>query len=89
MTQTRSALLEDVMAITREAGALIMKIYRCDFEVRGKQDASPVTEADVKAERLILERLGTLQSQFPHFSEGSGMSAIRRSSARPEAVAMR
>ena len=69
MTQTRSALLEDVMAITREAGALIMKIYRCDFEVRGKQDASPVTEADEKAERLILERLGALQSQFPVVSE--------------------
>lgn len=69
MTQTRSALLEDVMAITREAGALIMKIYRYDFEVRGKQDASPVTEADVKAERLILERLGTLQLQFPVVSE--------------------
>ena len=51
MTQTRSALLEDVMAITREAGALIMKIYRCDFEVRGKQDASPVTECDEKDER--------------------------------------
>ena len=69
MTQTRSALLEDVMAITREAGALIMKIYRYDFEVRGKQDASPVTEADEKAERLILERLGALQSQFPVVSE--------------------
>ena len=69
MTQTRSALLEEVMAITRDAGALIMKIYRCDFEVRGKQDASPVTEADEKAERLILERLGALPSQFPVVSE--------------------
>ena len=69
MIQTRSALLEDVMAITREAGALIMKIYRRDFEVRGKQDASPVTEADEKAERLILERLGALPSLFPVVSE--------------------
>ena len=69
MTQTQGALLNDVIAITREAGALIMKIYQSDFEVRGKQDASPVTEADEKAERLILERLSTLQSQFPVVSE--------------------
>ena len=69
MTQIQGVLLEDVMAITREAGALIMEIYRSDFEVRGKQDASPVTEADEKAEHLILERLGTLQSQFPVVSE--------------------
>lgn len=69
MTLTQGALLEDVMAITREAGALIMEIYRDDFEVRGKQDASPVTEADEKAERLILERLGALQSRFPVVSE--------------------
>lgn len=69
MTLTQGALLEDVMAITREAGALIMEIYRDDFEVRGKQDASPVTEADEKAERLILERLDALQPRFPVVSE--------------------
>lgn len=69
MTQTQGALLEDVMAITREAGALIMEIYHSDFEVRGKQDTSPVTEADEKAEHLILERLGALPSQFPVVSE--------------------
>ena len=69
MTQIQGVLLEDVMAITREAGALIMEIYRSDFEVRGKQDASPVTKADEKAEHLILERLSTLQSRFPVVSE--------------------
>ena len=69
MTQIQGALLEDVVAITRDAGALIMGIYRSDFEVRGKQDASPVTEADEKAEQLILERLGALKSQFPVVSE--------------------
>lgn len=69
MTQIPSPLLEDVMAITREAGALIMEIYQSDFEVRGKQDASPVTEADEKAERLILEKLKALQPQTPIVSE--------------------
>ncbi|QIL84140.1 3'(2'),5'-bisphosphate nucleotidase CysQ [Diaphorobacter sp. HDW4A] len=57
------------MAIARDAGALIMEIYRSDFEVRGKHDASPVTEADECAERLILERLRALRPQLPIVSE--------------------
>ena len=65
----QSVVLEDVMAITREAGAVIMEIYGSDFEVRGKQDASPVTEADEKAERWILERLKALWPQIPAVSE--------------------
>lgn len=76
MTQTQGALLEDVMAIAREAGALIMEIYRSDFEVRGKQDASPVTEADEKAEHLILERLSALSSQFPVVSEEAAAAGL-------------
>jgi 3'(2'), 5'-bisphosphate nucleotidase len=40
------------------AGAEIMKIYASpDFEVRAKSDASPVTEADEAADRLIAEGL--------------------------------
>lgn len=69
MNQTQSALLENVLAIAREAGALIMDIYRSDFEVRGKEDASPVTEADEQAEQLILARLQALQPQTPIVSE--------------------
>jgi len=34
-----------------------MEVYRSDFGVRGKADASPVTEADVRAEKLIVEGL--------------------------------
>lgn len=69
MTQPLDAWLEDVMTITREAGAAIMEIYGSDFEVRGKQDASPVTEADERAERLILERMAALWPQIPVVSE--------------------
>lgn len=69
MTQTQATLLENVTAIAREAGELIMEIYRSDFEIRGKADASPVTEADEKAERLILSRLHALQPHTPIVSE--------------------
>lgn len=69
MDQPLAVLLESVMAITREAGELVMEIYRGDFEVRGKQDASPVTEADERAEALILDRLAKLVPQLPVVSE--------------------
>jgi 3'(2'), 5'-bisphosphate nucleotidase len=49
-TATASRLLEALLPIVRAAGALVMDIYRSDFAVRGKDDASPVTEADERAE---------------------------------------
>lgn len=69
MTQPATTLLENVIAITREAGEVVMEIYRGDFEVRGKQDASPVTAADEQAEALILQRLKTLTPEIPAVSE--------------------
>jgi len=41
-----------------EAGAAIMEVYgREDFDVRSKSDASPVTEADEAADKIIREGL--------------------------------
>lgn len=65
----RQALLERVIPIVRDAGRLIMEIYRTDFSVRGKDDASPVTEADEKAEALILPQLETLLENTPVVAE--------------------
>jgi 3'(2'), 5'-bisphosphate nucleotidase len=46
-----------------EAGTVIMEIYGAeDFEVRSKSDASPVTEADEAADRLIS---AGLRAAFP------------------------
>ena len=39
---------------SREAGRAILGIYGTEFEVRAKDDASPVTEADVLSESIIL-----------------------------------
>jgi 3'(2'), 5'-bisphosphate nucleotidase len=44
----RAELLEHLLPVTRAAGDVIMSIYATDFEVRGKSDESPVTEADEK-----------------------------------------
>lgn len=53
-------LLEQLLPIVREAGRLIMEVYATDFGIRGKSDASPVTEADEGAEALILPALSAL-----------------------------
>jgi 3'(2'), 5'-bisphosphate nucleotidase len=56
-------------AIARRAGEAIMEVYRSDFEVRGKADDSPVTEADERAERVILAELAALAPDIPAVSE--------------------
>lgn len=55
-----SDLLPAVEAIAREAGRAIMDVYASDFAVIGKPDASPLTEADLRAEALITPALRAL-----------------------------
>ncbi len=45
-------------AIAAEAGAVVMRHYQAGTQARFKTDASPVTDADQEAEKLILDRLG-------------------------------
>lgn len=62
-------LLGQVERITRAAGALILEVYGSDFDVRGKADASPVTEADERAERCIVPALLALDPAVPVVAE--------------------
>jgi 3'(2'), 5'-bisphosphate nucleotidase len=54
------AWLEPVRDIARRAGEIVMDVYAGAFDVRGKHDQSPVTEADERAEALIVPALGAL-----------------------------
>jgi len=65
----RAALRARIAGIARQAGAAIMHVYATDFAVRGKADASPVTEADEQAEALILSELRSLTPRIPIVSE--------------------
>ena len=58
MLPDRAALAAALRKIALRAGHEILAVYASDFVVRGKADASPVTEADTRAERVILEGLG-------------------------------
>ena len=66
---TNASLLPALERIARQAGALILEVYAGDFAVRGKFDASPVTEADERAERFIVAALHELTSDVPIVAE--------------------
>ncbi|MDE2160990.1 MAG: 3'(2'),5'-bisphosphate nucleotidase CysQ, partial [Burkholderiales bacterium] len=63
------ALLAAIESIARAAGDLIMGVYGTGFEVRAKSDASPVTEADERAEALIVRALRALTPAWPVVAE--------------------
>jgi len=56
-------------AIARKAAALIMTYYNDGFDTRQKDDKSPVTDADVAANRLIVEALYKLAPHIPIIAE--------------------
>ena len=62
-------LLEPLVEVARRAGSTILSIYATDFDVRRKADRSPVTDADLQAESLIVAALAQLTPQVPVVSE--------------------
>ena len=69
MPASKIELLEQVRAIVKGAGELVMSVYRSDFAARRKDDASPVTEADERAEAFILAALRRLTPTIPIVAE--------------------
>lgn len=66
------ALLEGITRVARLAGEEIMTVYADDeISVERKADCSPVTEADTRANRLIMRELHNLSPQIPVLSEES------------------
>lgn len=61
----------DLARIALQAGVLIMEIYESDFEVEHKDDKSPVTEADQRAEKLILAELAKVEPGLKVIAEES------------------
>ena len=64
-----AAWRETLIDIAREAGATVLEVYATDFSVRGKDDCSPVTAADERAEAVILHRLRSLEPRLPIVAE--------------------
>lgn len=67
--------LDFLAATAREAGKAILEVYETDFEVESKADESPLTEADLRAHRLISRRLHERYPHVPILSEESSQQA--------------
>ncbi len=65
----RNIELEKIVTIAKEAGDAILKIYKKDFTVEYKDDKSPLTEADTKANEIICTKLEKLYPNIPIMSE--------------------
>lgn len=62
-------LLQVMIEAALEAGAEIESIYQAGCETETKQDGSPVTEADRRAEQIILARLRAAYPGTPVLAE--------------------
>ena len=69
MTPTRTHLLETARLAAIAGGEAVMRVYASDFEIYQKTDKTPVTEADLAAERIIVEVLSDAFPDIPIVSE--------------------
>lgn len=60
-----------VVALAKQAGQAILSVYQGDVEVQAKDDASPLTLADLAAHNCIESGLLTLTPDVPMLSEES------------------
>jgi 3'(2'), 5'-bisphosphate nucleotidase len=74
-------VLEVVRGLVAEAGRRIMPFYRARVEVQVKDDASPLTAADLASHQFLVESLAALLPGIPVISEESApeihSSAVR------------
>ena len=68
---TLDRLLPEIERIAVAAGKAILEVYGQDFEVMTKDDASPLTQADLASHRIIRDELARLTPDIPQISEES------------------
>jgi 3'(2'), 5'-bisphosphate nucleotidase len=72
-------LLDAALELAVAAGRRILEVYSSDFAVTRKDDATPLTQADLASHALITEALGRLAPALPVLSEeGAGIPFAER-----------
>jgi len=71
MIDNNKNLLIDVSNIALNAGREIMNYYNSNSNVLTKEDKSPLTEADLASNNIIIEKLRLLNDNIPILSEES------------------
>lgn len=65
----QAEVLNTMKELAVQAGEAIMEVYNTDFEVDYKEDASPLTMADRRANAIIVEVLRTSYPEYAVLSE--------------------
>ena len=73
-----AALMEPLTDLVVRAGAAILAVNRGSMQVDGKVDGSPVTEADLAADRIIGEGLAQAGPGHPGAVRGARASGASR-----------
>lgn len=69
MTPTREKMVEIAWRAALTAGEAILSVYSTAFDVQQKTDRTPVTEADLASERIIVAMLSETFPDIPIVSE--------------------
>lgn len=74
----QSKILEVMKQLATEAGKVIMEVYQSDFQVEYKEDESPLTQADRKANAVIIKGLSESFPEYAILSEEEADNKERR-----------
>ena len=66
---TLETLSPSILDTMLEAGKVVMEVFNTDFDVFGKDDKSPVTEADRRGEEVISAALSKIAPDIPMVGE--------------------
>lgn len=77
MSKTHTELAHAFAEICLKAAIPVMEVYAQDFTPEQKEDRSPVTEADKRAEVVILEALKDVIPDVPVLAEESFTAGVR------------
>jgi len=69
VASSRLELLDRLIPVVHAAGEVVMQVYQTDFSAETKGDDSPVTQADQRAEALIVPALRELLPGVPVVAE--------------------
>jgi 3'(2'), 5'-bisphosphate nucleotidase len=69
MTPKPSEMVENLIGLALAAGGAVMAVYAQDSGYRIKEDSTPVTEADLASEKVILAGLQRISPNVPVISE--------------------
>ena len=73
MQSLPSPLMAGLLDLALAAGRAVMAVYGTTTKARLKEDATPITEADISAESIILAGLAKLAPEIPVISEESAL----------------